>query len=175
MFARALAFAFLFVFGVRAAALFMLVVSTMGLRTGFLPRWLVVAGYVGGLVFLFTVSYVELLVLIFPAWVTAVSMVILAQAVGSSPAPGRERQRSTYSLAPGRSQPAGGARSPSLGRPGAGDDPAGPEARRRPGRASGTRAAREDCRPSDNAVARPESGLPQTAGAQTMDHGCSRS
>jgi hypothetical protein len=77
VFARALAFAFLFVFGVRAAAVFMLVVSTIGLRTGFLPRWLVVAGYLGGLVFLFTVTYVELLVLIFPAWVTAVSVIIL--------------------------------------------------------------------------------------------------
>ena len=77
VFARALAFAFLFVFGVRAAAVFMLVVSTIGHRTGFLPRWLVVAGYVGGLVFLFTVTYVELLVLIFPAWVTVVSVVIL--------------------------------------------------------------------------------------------------
>ena len=29
----------------------MLVVSTIGLRTGFLPRWLVVAGYVAGVVF----------------------------------------------------------------------------------------------------------------------------
>ena len=77
VFARALAFAFLFVFGVRAAAVFMPVVSTIGLRTGFLPRWLVLAGYVGGLVFLFTVTYVELLVLILPAWVTAVSVVIL--------------------------------------------------------------------------------------------------
>ena len=77
VFARALAFAFLFIFGVRAAAVFMLVVSTIGHRTGFLPRWLVLAGYVGGLVFLFTVTYVEFLVLIFPAWVTAVSVVIL--------------------------------------------------------------------------------------------------
>lgn len=77
LFARALAFGFLFVFGVRAAAVFMLVVSTIGLRTGFLPRWLVVAGYLGGVVFLLTVIYVELLVLIFPAWVTAVSVIIL--------------------------------------------------------------------------------------------------
>ena len=69
VFARALAFAL--------GAVFMLVVSTIGLRTGFLPRWLVVAGYLGGLVFLFTVTYVELLVLIFPAWVTAVIVVIL--------------------------------------------------------------------------------------------------
>ena len=51
--ARALGFAFLFIFAVRAAAVFMLVASTIGLRTGFCPRWLVVVGYVGGLVFLF--------------------------------------------------------------------------------------------------------------------------
>jgi hypothetical protein len=75
--ARALGFAFLFVFGVRAAAVFMLVVSTLGLRTGFLPRWLVLAGYVGGLVFLFTVTYVEWLILVLPAWVIAISVVIL--------------------------------------------------------------------------------------------------
>lgn len=75
--ARALGFSFLFVFAVRAAAVFMLVASTIGLRTGFLPRWLVVAGYVGGLVFLFSVTYVEWLVLVLPAWVIAVSIVIL--------------------------------------------------------------------------------------------------
>jgi hypothetical protein len=75
--ARALGFAFLFIFAVRAAAVFMLVASTIGLRTGFLPRWLVLVGYVGGVVFLFSVTYIESLVLIFPAWVIAVSVVIL--------------------------------------------------------------------------------------------------
>jgi hypothetical protein len=75
--ARAIGFAFLFVFGVRIAAVFMLVASTIGLRTGFLPRWLVVAGYISGLVFLFTVTYVEVLALLLPAWVAAVSVVIL--------------------------------------------------------------------------------------------------
>jgi hypothetical protein len=55
----------------------MLVASTIGMRTGFLPRWLVVAGYVSGLVFLFSVTYVEALALLLPAWVTAVSVVIL--------------------------------------------------------------------------------------------------
>ena len=75
--ARALGFAFLFIFAVRAAAIFMLVASTIGLRTGFLPRWLIIAGYLGGLVFLLSVTYVESLVLIFPAWVIAVSVVIL--------------------------------------------------------------------------------------------------
>ena len=88
IFARALAFAFLFVFAVRVAAVFMLVVSTIGLRTGFLPRWLVFVGYVAGFVFLFTVAYVEELVLVLTAWVTAVSIVILREArraPGTSP------------------------------------------------------------------------------------------
>jgi hypothetical protein len=75
--ARSLGFSFLFVFGVRIAAVFMFVVSTIGLRTGLLPRWLVVAGYLLGAVFLLTVAYVELLALLLPAWVTAVSVVIL--------------------------------------------------------------------------------------------------
>jgi prepilin signal peptidase PulO-like enzyme (type II secretory pathway) len=79
-FARALGFAFLFVFGVRIAAVFMLVASTIGLRTGFLPRWLVLASYVCGLVFLFAVTYVEVLALLLPAWAAAVSVVILRAA-----------------------------------------------------------------------------------------------
>jgi hypothetical protein len=80
--ARAVAFAFLYVFAVRAAAVFMLVVSTIGLRTGFLPRWLVFAGYASGLVFLFTVTYVDVLTLLLPAWVIAVSIVILRAGTG---------------------------------------------------------------------------------------------
>jgi hypothetical protein len=80
LFARALGHSFLYVFAVRAAAVFMLVASTIGLRTGFLPRWLVVAGYGSGIVFLLTVTYVELLVLVFPVWVVAVSVVILVSA-----------------------------------------------------------------------------------------------
>jgi hypothetical protein len=78
--ARSMGFAFLFVFGVRVAAVFMLVASTIGLRTGFLPRGLVVAGYAGGVVFLFSVAYVEPVALILPAWVAAVSVVILRSA-----------------------------------------------------------------------------------------------
>lgn len=78
--ARAMGFAFLFVFGVRIAAVFMIVVSTIGLQTGFLPRWLVVLGYLCGVVFLVSVTYVEALMLLLPVWVTAVSIVILRQA-----------------------------------------------------------------------------------------------
>ena len=74
---RSLAFGFLFVYAMRMAAVFMIVVSTIGLRLGVFPRWLVVAGYVAALVLILNVSYSEVLVLVFPAWVAAVSVVIL--------------------------------------------------------------------------------------------------
>jgi hypothetical protein len=74
---RSLAFGFLFVYAMRMAAVFMIVVSTIGMRLGIFPRWLVLAGYVAALVLMFNVSYSELLILVFPAWVAAVSVVIL--------------------------------------------------------------------------------------------------
>jgi hypothetical protein len=74
---RSLAFGFLFVYAMRMAAVFMIVVSTIGMRLEILPRWLVVAGYSAALVLILNVSYVELLILVFPAWVAAVSVVIL--------------------------------------------------------------------------------------------------
>jgi hypothetical protein len=74
---RALAFGFLFIYAIRMAAVFMIVVSTIGMRLGVLPRWLVVAGFLGALVLMLNVSYLGALVLVFPAWVAAVSVVIL--------------------------------------------------------------------------------------------------
>jgi hypothetical protein len=55
----------------------MISVSTIGLRTGALPRWLVVSGYVIALVLLLSVSFYQLVVLVFPVWVIGVSLVIL--------------------------------------------------------------------------------------------------
>ena len=74
---RSLGFGFLFIYAMRMAAVFMIVVSTIGMRLGIFPRWLVVSGYVAALVLLLNVSYVQALVLVFPAWVAAVSAVIL--------------------------------------------------------------------------------------------------
>ena len=74
---RALGFGFLFIYAIRMTAVFMIVVSTIGMRLSVLPRWLVVAGYVAALVLMFNVSYLETLVLVFPVWVAAVSVVIL--------------------------------------------------------------------------------------------------
>ena len=78
--ARALAYTFLYVYGVRAAAVFMISVSMLALRTGSLPRWLVIVGFVVALIMLFSVSFFRFVVLLFPLWVAAVSIVILLTA-----------------------------------------------------------------------------------------------
>ena len=74
---RSLGFGFLFIYAMRMAAVFMIVVSTIGMRLGVFPRWLVATGYLAALVLILNVSYTELLTLVFPAWVAAVSAVIL--------------------------------------------------------------------------------------------------
>ncbi len=75
--ARALAYTFLYVYGVRSAAVFMIAVSTLALRTASLPRWLVAFGYLIAVTMLFGVSFFKIVVLLFPLWVAAVSIVIL--------------------------------------------------------------------------------------------------
>jgi hypothetical protein len=87
--ARGLAYSLLFTFGVKAAAVFMMVTSTLGFQTRGLPRWLVFTSWALALLLLVSVSYFALIILAFPAWVTAISIVILV--VGPSrdqPAPG---------------------------------------------------------------------------------------
>jgi len=61
----------------RMAAAFMIVVSTIGMRLQILPHWQVMAGYGAALVLILNLSYVELLILVFPAWVAAIRVVIL--------------------------------------------------------------------------------------------------
>jgi hypothetical protein len=74
---RGLAYTFLYVYGVRAAAVFVISVSTVGLRTASLPRWLVYGGYAIAAVMLLSVSFFRFVVVLFPLWVVAVSTVIL--------------------------------------------------------------------------------------------------
>ena len=77
VFSRGLAYTLLFVYAVRAGAVFMIVSSTIGLRTRTLPRWLAYLGFVVALVLLFSVSYSRVFVLIFPAWVAVISIELL--------------------------------------------------------------------------------------------------
>jgi hypothetical protein len=75
---RSVAFSFMFVLAARAAAAFMIVTSTIGLRTGALPRPLVIIGYLIALAMLLSLSLLHLMVLLFPVWVFVASVFLLA-------------------------------------------------------------------------------------------------
>jgi len=66
------------VYAVRMAAVFMISLATMWLRTRLMPRPLVIATYLLAVVLLVVVSFSFWVALVFPAWVLVVSVYILA-------------------------------------------------------------------------------------------------
>jgi hypothetical protein len=60
-------------FGARMAAVFTLSVTSVGLRTGLLPRWLIVVGLVAAVLLLASPPLTGWVQLIFPIWVLLVS------------------------------------------------------------------------------------------------------
>ena len=81
--ARGLAAAFLFVLDARAAAVFMMVTSTIALRTGTFPRWLIVAGYLIAVVMLLSLFLLQWVLILFPIWVLVLSLFILNSEIRS--------------------------------------------------------------------------------------------
>jgi hypothetical protein len=74
---RALAETLFYVFAIKMAAVFMLVSSSIGRRTGFLPRWFIAVGMIGAVIMLLSVGSFEVVAVIFPAWVAVVSILLL--------------------------------------------------------------------------------------------------
>ena len=75
---RDMAYALMNSFGVKMAAAFIMVTSTIGLRTGIVPRWMVVVGFAVALVMLLSISDFAWIALVFPSWVLLLSAYILA-------------------------------------------------------------------------------------------------
>jgi hypothetical protein len=63
--------------GTRMAAVFTLVVTNLGRRTGVVPRWLVVFGFVCALLLFVVPPHVVWIALVFPLWVLVLSVQIL--------------------------------------------------------------------------------------------------
>ena len=61
------------------AAVFILSATTIGLRTKILPRWLVVSGFVAGVVLLFGVNLSAWANLVMPLWAFLFSVDILVR------------------------------------------------------------------------------------------------
>ncbi len=74
---RAMAYTLLFAFSTRAAAVFLISLGTIGLRSRSFPNWFAWSGYVLGAVLFLVVSFWDWIVLVLPAWVAAVSLFIL--------------------------------------------------------------------------------------------------
>ncbi len=78
-FGRAVTYAILNVFAMKMAGVFMISTCTIGLRTGAIPRWLVIMGYVFAAVLLISITYAEIISLLFPLWVLVLSVWVLIE------------------------------------------------------------------------------------------------
>ena len=65
------------VYALRMAGVFMISLGTIWLRTGLMPRWVVIGTYLPAAILLFVASVTVWVTLLFPAWVGAISIVIL--------------------------------------------------------------------------------------------------
>jgi hypothetical protein len=64
-------------FGMKMAAIFVFVTSTIGLRTAVFARWVSFVGFALGLLLLLVITDFAWIALVFPFWVLLVSMYIL--------------------------------------------------------------------------------------------------
>ena len=66
-------------YAIRMGAVFIISTTTIGVRTGFLPKWLAVAGFVVAIVMLFGATVSPWANLAMPVWTFAVSIDILVR------------------------------------------------------------------------------------------------
>lgn len=84
-FGQHLTYSLLTTYSMRMAAVFVLSASTVSLRLGSFPRWLVLLGYLVGAALLFAVPGVPLAELAFPLWALVVSLHIVVASFRSRP------------------------------------------------------------------------------------------
>jgi hypothetical protein len=76
-FARRMSYAFLNVFAIKMAGVFMFSTCTIALRTGIFPRWVAFSGFACGVTLLVVISNWLWIALLFPLWILLVSTKIL--------------------------------------------------------------------------------------------------
>ncbi len=95
---RGMAYALMNTFGMRMAAVFMFVTSSIGLRTAVLSRWVSFVGFAFGLVLLLVITDFAWIALLLPCWVLLVSTWILIADFH----PGPQMVERNQTSAPGR-------------------------------------------------------------------------
>jgi hypothetical protein len=68
-------------YALRMAAVFMISLATIWLKTGLMPRWLVALSYLAAVGLLIASDITMWLVLAFPVWVLVVSVLLLTRRV----------------------------------------------------------------------------------------------
>src|SRR5262245_6799730 len=74
VFSRRIGTLILHTYAMRMAAVFTISTATIGLKTGFLPRWLGFAGYAVALILLLVIDITPWVELLFPLWIFLVSV-----------------------------------------------------------------------------------------------------
>lgn len=77
VFGRAMIYKFNNIYAIRMAGMFMMVLGTIWVRTGLMPRWLAILTYGTALTLIVTVSFYPWSTLFFPLWVFIISAYIL--------------------------------------------------------------------------------------------------
>jgi hypothetical protein len=77
-FARQVGYAFLNIFAVKMAGVFIFSTCVIALRTGIFPRWIAFSGFACGLTLLLVISNWLWIAMLFPLWTILVSVHILA-------------------------------------------------------------------------------------------------
>lgn len=96
-FARAITYEIMNVYAIRMAGVFMIVTSTLAIRTGFIARWIAFLGYAVALLLLLSSRYIEGILLVFPLWVLLTSSYILLDNLRrTSPAPATTSEPKTH-------------------------------------------------------------------------------
>jgi hypothetical protein len=72
-------YALFFVFGVRAAGMYMVTTTTLTRRRGLLPRWVALVGYLGATFLLVSTTFHPATLMVFPGWVLLLSGVLLVE------------------------------------------------------------------------------------------------
>lgn len=75
--ARAFAYTIVNVYAIKMAGVFMLITSTIAVRTAFVARWMAAPGFVMALFLLFASQWVDWSFIVFPAWALLISVYIL--------------------------------------------------------------------------------------------------
>lgn len=95
VYARALTYQIFNIYGIKMAGVFMISTSTLGIRTGIMPRWMALLGYALALILLLSIGLISWIAMVFPCWVLLISSHFLIDSLTHKP--------TTDTAAPGES------------------------------------------------------------------------